>query len=156
MWFIRKKQREAMEQKFYHISIKGGLRADAELYNDQKDDTFRISYRNDCPVHEEFDMAMQNFAFHVEEVTGMKYRNLHIDSFLRVPSGDSELITIYAHLATRGYASPTNLAVRIHLGRDEYPWAERLTEDILLCEVEALKYIKKGKRLGMEEFLIAA
>ena len=54
------------------------------------------------------------------------------------------------------YASPTNLAVRIHLGRDEYPWAERLTEDILLCEVEALKYIKKGKRLGMEEFLIAA
>lgn len=145
-----------MDQKFYYISTKDGLRADAELYDEKKDDTFRTSYRNDCPVHEEFDRAMQRFAFHVETVTGLKYKNLHIDSFQRMPSGNSELVTIYAHLETRGYSSPTNLAVRLHLGRDEYPWADRLMEDIRLCEAEALQYIKEGKRLGLEKFLIAA
>ena len=48
---------------------------------------------------------------------------------------------------------PVNLAARLHLGRDEYAWIDRLLEDLSLCEREALLYITQGKRLGMERFV---
>ena len=95
---------------------------------------------------------MQNLAFHIEKITGTSYHNLVVDGYYRQPSGNSELLTIYAHLSVN-YESSTNMAVRLHLGKDEYAWIDSLLEDMSLCEREALLYITKGKRYGLDKFL---
>ena len=61
--------------------------------------------------------------------------------------------TIYAVNRADDNTCPVNLAARLHLGRDEYAWIDRLLEDLSLCEREALLYITQGKRLGMERFV---
>lgn len=140
-------------QTFYQISLKDNqLKAEIEVYDPRHDDTYRTVYHNESPVHEEFILAMQSLLFHIEKITGTSYHNLTVDGYYRQPSGNSELLTIYAHLATAS-ASTTNLAVRLHLGKDEYAWIDRLLEDLSLCEREALLYISKGKRYGIDQFL---
>ena len=137
----------------YQISVKNNyLKVDMEIFDEKNDDTYRTVYFNEAPIHEEFALAMQNLAFHIEKITGTSYHNLVVDGYYRQPSGNSELLTIYAHL-TVDYESTTNMAVRLHLGKDEYAWIDRLLEDLSLCEREALLYITKGKRYGLDKFL---
>ena len=123
-----------------------------EIFDEKNDDTYRTVYFNEAPIHEEFALAMQNLAFHIEKITGTSYHNLVVDGYYRQPSGNSELLTIYAHLSVN-YEASTNMAVRLHLGKDEYAWIDRLLEDMSLCEREALLYITKGKRYGLDKFL---
>ena len=137
----------------YQISVKSNyLKVEMEIFDEKNDDTYRTVYFNEAPIHEEFALAMQNLAFHIEKITGTSYHNLAVDGYYRQPSGNSELLTIYAHL-TVDYESTTNMAVRLHLGKDEYAWIDRLLEDLSLCEREALLYITKGKRYGLDKFL---
>lgn len=137
----------------YQISVKNNyLKVEMEIFDEKNDDTYRTVYFNEAPIHEEFALAMQNLAFHIEKITGTSYHNLVVDGYYRQPSGNSELLTIYAHL-TVDYESTTNMAVRLHLGKDEYAWIDRLLEDLSLCEREALLYITKGKRYGLDKFL---
>ena len=137
----------------YQISVKSNyLKVEMEIFDEKNDDTYRTVYFNEAPIHEEFALAMQNLAFHIEKITGTSYHNLVVDGYYRQPSGNSELLTIYAHL-TVDYESTTNMAVRLHLGKDEYAWIDRLLEDLSLCEREALLYITKGKRYGLDKFL---
>ena len=137
----------------YQISIKNNyLKVEMEIFDEKNDDTYRTVYFNEAPIHEEFALAMQNLAFHIEKITGTSYHNLVVDGYYRQPSGNSELLTIYAHLSVN-YESSTNMAVRLHLGKDEYAWIDRLLEDMSLCEREALLYITKGKRYGLDKFL---
>ena len=137
----------------YQISVKNNyLKLEMEIFDEKNDDTYRTVYFNEAPIHEEFALAMQNLAFHIEKITGTSYHNLVVDGYYRQPSGNSELLTIYAHLSVN-YESSTNMAVRLHLGKDEYAWIDRLLEDMSLCEREALLYITKGKRYGLDKFL---
>lgn len=137
----------------YQISVKNNyLKVEMEIFDEKNDDTYRTVYFNEAPIHEEFALAMQNLAFHIEKITGTSYHNLVVDGYYRQPSGNSELLTIYAHLSVN-YESSTNMAVRLHLGKDEYAWIDRLLEDMSLCEREALLYITKGKRYGLDKFL---
>lgn len=137
----------------YQISVKSNyLKVEMEIFDEKNDDTYRTVYFNEAPIHEEFALAMQNLAFHIEKITGTSYHNLVVDGYYRQPSGNSELLTIYAHLSVN-YESSTNMAVRLHLGKDEYAWIDRLLEDMSLCEREALLYITKGKRYGLDKFL---
>lgn len=137
----------------YQISVKNNyLKVEMEIFDEKNDDTYRTVYFNEAPIHEEFALAMQNLAFHIEKITGTSYHNLVVDGYYRQPSGNSELLTIYAHLSVN-YESSTNMAVRLHLGKDEYAWIDRLLEDLSLCEREALLYITKGKRYGLDKFL---
>ena len=137
----------------YQISVKSNyLKVEMEIFDEKNDDTYRTVYFNEAPIHEEFALAMQNLAFHIEKITGTSYHNLVVDGYYRQPSGNSELLTIYAHLSVN-YESSTNMAVRLHLGKDEYAWIDRLLEDLSLCEREALLYITKGKRYGLDKFL---
>ena len=141
------------EKRIFQISIKSNyLKVEMEIFDEKNDDTYRTVYFNEAPIHEEFALAMQNLAFHIEKITGTSYHNLVVDGYYRQPSGNSELLTIYAHL-TVDYESTTNMAVRLHLGKDEYAWIDRLLEDMSLCEREALLYITKGKRYGLDKFL---
>ena len=122
------------------VSIKDNkLKATIEVYDERTADSYQTSYQNECPIHEEFTLAMANLNFHVEKICGTCFPGLRAEGFYSQPSGDSELLTIYA--------------VRLHLGRDEYAWIDRLLEDLSLCEREALLYITQGKRLGMERFV---
>ena len=89
----------------------------------------------------------------VEKICGTCFPGLRAEGFYRQPSGDSELLTIYAVNRADDNTCPVNLAARLHLGRDEYAWIDRLLEDLSLCEREALLYITQGKRLGMERFV---
>lgn len=137
----------------YQISVKSNyLKVEMEIFDEKNDDTYRTVYFNEAPIHEEFALAMQNLAFHIEKITGTSYHNLVVDGYYRQPSENSELLTIYAHLSVN-YESSTNMAVRLHLGKDEYAWIDRLLEDMSLCEREALLYITKGKRYGLDKFL---
>ena len=137
----------------YQISVKNNyLKVEMEIFDEKNDDTYRTVYFNEAPIHEEFALAMQNLAFHIEKITGTSYHNLVVDGYYRQPSGNSELLTIYAHLSVN-YESTSNIAVRLHLGKDEYAWIDRLLEDMSLCEREALLYITKGKRYGLDKFL---
>lgn len=137
----------------YQISVKNNyLKVEMEIFDEKNDDTYRTVYFNEAPIHEEFALAMQNLAFHIEKITGTSYHNLVVDGYYRQPSGNSELLTIYAHLSVN-YESSTNMAVRLHLGKDEYAWIDRLLEDMSLCERETLLYITKGKRYGLDKFL---
>lgn len=141
------------EKRIFQISIKNNyLKVEMEIFDEKNDDTYRTVYFNEAPIHEEFALAMQNIAFHIEKITGTSYHNLVVDGYYRQPSGNSELLTIYAHLSVN-YESSTNMAVRLHLGKDEYAWIDRLLEDMSLCEREALLYITKGKRYGLDKFL---
>ena len=141
------------EKRIFQISIKNNyLKVEMEIFDEKNDDTYRTVYFNEAPIHEEFALAMQNLAFHIEKITGTSYHNLVVDGYYRQPSGNSELLTIYAHLSVN-YESSTNMAVRLHLGKDEYAWIDRLLEDMSLCEREALLYITKGKRYGLDKFL---
>ena len=141
------------EKRSFQISIKSNyLKVEMEIFDEKNDDTYRTVYFNEAPIHEEFALAMQNLAFHIEKITGTSYHNLVVDGYYRQPSGNSELLTIYAHLSVN-YESSTNMAVRLHLGKDEYAWIDRLLEDMSLCEREALLYITKGKRYGLDKFL---
>ena len=141
------------EKRIFQISIKSNyLKVEMEIFDEKNDDTYRTVYFNEAPIHEEFALAMQNLAFHIEKITGTSYHNLVVDGYYRQPSGNSELLTIYAHLSVN-YESSTNMAVRLHLGKDEYAWIDRLLEDRSLCAREALLYITKGKRYGLDKFL---
>ena len=141
------------EKRIFQISIKNNyLKVEMEIFDEKNDDNYRTVYFNEAPIHEEFALAMQNLAFHIEKITGTSYHNLVVDGYYRQPSGNSELLTIYAHLSVN-YESSTNMAVRLHLGKDEYAWIDRLLEDMSLCEREALLYITKGKRYGLDKFL---
>ena len=141
------------EKRIFQISIKSNyLKVEMEIFDEKNDDTYRTVYFNEAPIHEEFALAMQNLAFHIEKITGTSYHNLVVDGYYRQPSGNSELLTIYAHLSVN-YESTTNMAVRLHLGKDEYAWIDRLLVDMSLCEREALLYITKGKRYGLDKFL---
>ena len=141
------------EKRIFQISIKSNyLKVEMEIFDEKNDDTYRTVYFNEAPIHEEFALAMQNLAFHIEKITGTSYHNLVVDGYYRQPSGNSELLTIYAHLSVN-YESSTNMAVRLHLGKYEYAWIDRLLEDMSLCEREALHYITKGKRYGLDKFL---
>lgn len=141
------------EKRIFQISIKSNyLKVEMEIFDEKNDDTYRTVYFNEAPIHEEFALAMQNLAFHIEKITGTSYHNLVVDGYYRQPSGNSELLTIYAHLSVN-YESTSNIAVRLHLGKDEYAWIDRLLEDMSLCEREALLYITKGKRYGLDKFL---
>ena len=126
----------------YQISVKNNyLKVEMEIFDEKNDDTYRTVYFNEAPIHEEFALAMQNLAFHIEKITGTSYHNLAVDGYYRQPSGNSELLTIYAHLSVN------------YDGKDEYAWIDRLLEDLSLCEREALLYITKGKRYGLDKFL---
>ena len=141
------------EKRIFQISIKSNyLKVEMEIFDEKNDDTYRTVYFNEAPIHEEFALAMQNLAFHIEKITGTSYHNLVVDGYYRQPSGNSELLTIYAHLSVN-YESTSNIAVRLHLGKDEYAWIDHLLEDMSLCEREALLYITKGKRYGLDKFL---
>ena len=74
------------------------------------------------------------------------------DGFYRQPSGNSEIINIYACFRTET-TCPINLAVRVNTGKDSYEWLERLMEDLSFCEREALLYITKGKRFESDSFI---
>ena len=141
------------EKRIFQISIKNNyLKVEMEIFDEKNDDNYRTVYFNEAPIHEEFALAMQNLAFHIEKITGTSYHNLVVDGYYRQPSGNSELLTIYAHLSVN-YESTSNISVRLHLGKDEYAWIDRLLEDMSLCEREALLYITKGKRYGLDKFL---
>ena len=141
------------EKRIFQISIKSNyLKVEMEIFDEKNDDTYRTVYFNEAPIHEEFALAKQNLAFHIEKITGTSNHNLVVDGYYRQPSGNSELLTIYAHLSVN-YESTSNIAVRLHLGKDEYAWIDRLLEDMSLCEREALLYITKGKRYGLDKFL---
>ena len=141
------------EKRIFQISIKSNyLKVEMEIFDEKNDDTYRTVYFNEAPIHEEFALAMQNLAFHIEKITGTSYHNLVVDGYYRQPSGNSELLTIYAHLSVN-YESTSNISGRLHLGKDEYAWIDRLLEDMSLCEREALLYITKGKRYGLDKFL---
>lgn len=143
-----------MEIKFNQFSIKEGrMKARMEIYNPANADSYQTTYENSVPVHEETRLAVQSLIFHVEKVSGCRFPELQVDGFFRQPSGDSELVTIYGNMRTDDGACPVSMAVRIHLGHDEYPYVDRLLEDISLCEREALLYIKQGKRLGIDRFI---
>ena len=79
------------------VSIKDNkLKATIEVYNERTADSYQTSYQNECPIHEEFTLAMANLNFHVEKICGTCFPGLRAEGFYRQPSGDSELLTIYA------------------------------------------------------------
>ena len=134
------------EKKFMLISIRDNkLKVKVDQYNPENNDAFQNTYMNDAPIHEELGLAMQNLLFHVEQLTHSKIPGLYVDGFYRQPSGNSEIINIYAGLRT-DTTCPINLAVRVNTGKDTYEWLERLMDDLSFCEREALLYITEGKR----------
>ena len=53
------------------VSIKDNkLKATIEVYNERTADSYQTSYQNECPIHEEFTLAMANLNFHVEKICG--------------------------------------------------------------------------------------
>lgn len=112
------------------VSIKDNkLKATIEVYDERTADSYQTSYQNECPIHEEFTLAMANLNFHVEKICGTCFPGLRAEGFYRQPSGDSELLTIYAVNRADDNTRPVNLAARLHLGRDEYAWIDRLLEE---------------------------
>ena len=122
------------EKKFMLISIRDNkLKVKVDQYNPENNDAFQntymndapiheeLTYMNDAPIHEELGLAMQNLLFHVEQLTHSKIPGLYVDGFYRQPSGNSEIINIYAGLRT-DTTCPINLAVRVNTGKDTYEW----------------------------------
>ena len=144
----------ATEKKFMLISIRDNkLKVKVDQYNPENNDAFQNTYMNDAPIHEELlGLAMQNLLFHVEQLTHSKIPGLYVDGFYRQPSGNSEIINIYAGLRT-DTTCPINLAVRVNTGKDTYEWLERLMDDLSFCEREALLYITEGKRFESDSFI---
>ena len=141
------------EKKFMLISIRDNkLKIKVDQYNPENNDAFQNTYMNDAPIHEELGLAMQNLLFHVEQLTHSKIPGLYVDGFYRQPSGNSEIINIYAGLRT-DTTCPINLAVRVNTGKDTYEWLERLMDDLSFCEREALLYITEGKRFESDSFI---
>ena len=152
------------EKKFMLISIRDNkLKVKVDQYNPENNDAFQNTYMNDAPIHEELGLAMQNLLFHVEQLTHSKIPGLYVDGFYRQPSGNSEIINIYAGLRT-DTTCPINLAVRVNTGKDTYEWRvntgkdtyewlERLMDDLSFCEREALLYITEGKRFESDSFI---
>ena len=126
------------EKKFMLISIRDNkLKVKVDQYNPENNDAFQNTYMNDAPIHEEL---------------GLKIPGLYVDGFYRQPSGNSEIINIYAGLRT-DTTCPINLAVRVNTGKDTYEWLERLMDDLSFCEREALLYITEGKRFESDSFI---
>lgn len=141
------------EKQFMQISVRDNkLKASMNVYDPVKNDTYQSAYYNETPVHEEFMCAMQGLMFHVEQLIGAKIPNLVIEGYYRQPSGDAELLTIYAAIRSERVCR-LNFAVRVHLGAEDYPWMDRLLDDLSRCEAEATKYIHDGKRFGCEMFI---
>ena len=130
------------EKKFMLISIRDNkLKVKVDQYNPENNDAFQNTYMNDAPIHEELGLAMQNLLFHVEQLTHSKIPGLYVDGFYRQPSGNSEIINIYAGLRT-----DTTCPIK-------YEWLERLMDDLSFCEREALLYITEGKRFESDSFI---
>ena len=141
------------EKQFMQISVRDNkLKASMNVYDPVKNDTYQSIYYNETPVHEEFMCTMQGLMFHVEQLIGAKIPNLVIEGYYRQPSGDAELLTIYAAIRSERVCR-LNFAVRVHLGAEDYPWMDRLLDDLGRCEAEAMKYINEGKRFGCEMFI---
>ena len=141
------------EAQFAHISIKDSkLKAIVNVYQPETNDAYQYAYRNDAPVHEEFTCAVQSLGFHVEQLLGRAIPYLKVEGYYRQPSGDAELLTIYAAIRSERVCR-LNFAVRVHLGAEDYPWMDRLLDDLSRCEAEATKYIHDGKRFGCEMFI---
>lgn len=141
------------EKQFMQISVRDNkLKASMNVYDPVKNDTYQSTYCNETPVHEEFMCTMQGLMFHVEQLIGAKIPNLVIEGYYRQPSGDAELLTIYAAIRSERVCR-LNFAVRVHLGAEDYPWMDRLLDDLSRCEAEATKYIHDGKRFGCEMFI---
>ena len=150
---IENKKEEKTENQFMQISVRDNkLKAIINVYNPENNDTYQTVYRNEDPVHEEFVCIMQGLMFHVEQLIGAKIPNLVIEGYYRQPSGDAELLTIYAAIRSERVCR-LNFAVRVHLGAEDYPYMDRLLDDLACCEAEALKYIHEGKRFGCEMFI---
>ena len=150
---IQKQISMITEKKFMLISIRDNkLKVKVDQYNPENNDAFQNTYMNDAPIHEELGLAMQNLLFHVEQLTHSKIPGLYVDGFYRQPSGNSEIINIYAGLRT-DTTCPINLAVRVNTGKDTYEWLERLMDDLSFCEREALLYITEGKRFESDSFI---
>lgn len=141
------------EKQFMQISVRDNkLKASMNVYDPVRNDTYQSTYYNETPVHEEFMCTMQGLMFHVEQLIGAKIPNLVIEGFYRQPSGNAELLTIYAAIRNERVCR-LNFAVRVHLGAEDYPWMDRLLDDLGRCEAEATKYIHDGKRFGCEMFI---
>ena len=85
------------EKRIFQISIKSNyLKVEMEIFDEKNDDTYRTVYFNEAPIHEEFALAMQNLAFHIEKITGTSYHNLVVDGYYRQPSGNT-LCDKYRH-----------------------------------------------------------
>ena len=150
---IENKKEEKTENQFMQISVRDNkLKAIINVYNPENNDTYQTVYRNEDPVHEEFMCMMQGLIFHVEQLVGAKIPNLVVEGYYRQPSGDAELLTIYAAIRNERVCR-LNFAVRVHLGAEDYPWMDRLLDDLSRCEAEATKYIREGKRFGCETFI---
>ena len=142
------------DYKFTSVSVKdNGLRAKVEVYDASKNDSFTTDYSNMTPVHTDLNDAMQKLIFHVENILHANIPGLFVDSYYRQPTGNNELICIYCSYHVDKAPQPLSLAVRIQLGETEYEWIDKLLEDLSLCEREALLYIQKGKRYGVEGFV---
>ena len=141
------------EAQFAHISIKNNqLKAIVNVYQPETNDAFQYTYRNDAPVHEEFTETVSRLGFHVEQLLGQTIPHLAVEGYYRQPSGDTELLTIYAAIRSERVCR-LNFAVRVHLGAEDYPYMDRLLDDLACCEAEALKYIHEDKRFGCEMFI---
>lgn len=143
-----------MEKKVNLVNIKDGhLKATIEYYNPANGDAYETHYANECPPHDDLREAIERLEFHVSKICGTHLPGLRVEGYYRQPSGDAELLTIYAASRDDERACPVNLAARLHLGKDEYAWIDRLLEDLAAAEREALKYIEEGKRMGMAAFV---
>ena len=142
------------DYEFRSVSTKdGGFKAKVEVYDASKNDTFTTDYCNKTPVHTDLDNAMQKLLFHVGNIIHADIPGLFVDSYYRQPTGNNELICIYCSCHVDKAPQPLSIAVRILLGETEYEWIDQLLEDLSLCEREALLYIQKGKRYGVEGFV---
>ncbi|RHJ81890.1 hypothetical protein [Parabacteroides sp. AM08-6] len=151
-------------KSFELISIKNNhLKTRYEENVFATNDTHVITYENTAPIHPDLFNSMQRLTTHVAAITGMMIfdDNIRVGGFQRQNIGDAQLVTIYAYIilsaANRKKAEDTepkttgNMAVRLYIGRDEYPDIDLLLEDLSQCEREANLYISQGKSFAQEK-----
>lgn len=139
------------EQKITMVSVHHGLRVKYTTYDSQTHETSERYYYNSAPVHDDLLTSMRNLKPYVAMILHMDISQMELETFMRKSYGDVECVSFYLAIRNEKGRCPMNMEVRIRIGEDDFLIPEILLDDLDRCGREALLYVDKGKRYGLEQ-----
>jgi hypothetical protein len=139
-----------IDRCYRSVFIKEGHLKAVYERNEPCDGCSLITYENRTPVHPDLTEAMQRFAKHVRNISGLSIvQKLFVLGYICINSGNCQLLRIYSRVGEgcedMGRKGISSLESRLYLGRGEYYDENSILEIMEKIEKESNAYIDRGK-----------